>query len=108
MFCITSEDVYAVYVQLKDKYPVFMTNTTALNETMDAGFSIECPILVGKTHGQIIWLYAYEDIFILDVLDEAQTKGTHWHPNDIESAVDDIAEFMEGKSDYRMQKFPKR
>ena len=107
MYYITSEDVYAVYDQLKDKYPVFMTNTTALNEAMDAGFSIACPILVGKAHEQIIWLYAYEDIFILDVLDEVQTKGTHWHPGDIGSAVDDIAEFMEGKSDYKLQQFTK-
>lgn len=67
MLYVTPEDVYTVYMQLKDKHPVYITNTTALNEAIAAGFSIECPILVGKAHGQIIWLYAYEDIFILDV-----------------------------------------
>ena len=82
-----------------------MTNTTELNEAMDAGFSIDCPILVGRAPGQIIWLYAYEDMFILDVLDEEQTKGTHWHPNDVDAAVEDIAEFMEGKSDYKLYLF---
>lgn len=102
---ITDNDVLAVYAQLKDKYPLFMTTTGALNEAMDAGFSIDCPILVGKANGQIMWLYAYEDIFVLDVLDEEQANGTHWHPDDIESAVEDIEEFMNGKSDYEMCPF---
>jgi hypothetical protein len=102
---ITDNDVLAVYAQLKDKYPVFMTTTGALNEAMDAGFSIDCPILVGKANRQILWLYAYEAIFVLDVLDEEQTKGTHWHPNDVKGAVDDIVEFMEGKTDYEMYPF---
>ena len=105
MFGMTDEKVLEVFAKLKDKYPMSMTNTTELNETMDAGFSIDCPILVGRAHEQIIWLYAYEDMFILDVLDEAQTKGTHWHPNDVDAAVEDIAEFMEGKSDYEMYPF---
>ena len=47
-------------------------------------------------------------MFVLDVMDEAQTKGTHWHPNDVENAVDDIVAFMEGKSDYELYPFPKR
>jgi hypothetical protein len=49
----------------------------------------------------------YEDggMFILGVMDEQQTKGTHWHPNDVDSAIDDIVEFMEGKSDYEMYPF---
>ena len=38
-------------------------------------------------------------------MDVEQTKGTHWHPNDVEGAVDDIVEFMEGKSDYKMYPF---
>ena len=102
---ITSEDVFAVYAQLKDKCPIVLTTTGALNEAMAAGFSIDCPILVGRANRQILWLYAYEDIFVLDVLDEEQTKGTHWHPNDVKGAVDDIVEFMEGKTDYEMYPF---
>ena len=47
-------------------------------------------------------------MFVLDVMDEAQTQGTHWHPIDIESAVMDITEFMEGKSDYDLYPFPKQ
>jgi hypothetical protein len=34
------------------------------------------------------------------VLDEVENKGVHWHPYDVESASEDIEEFMDGKSDY--------
>ena len=101
MFGITTEDVSAVYAQLKGKYSLTMTTTGALDE----GFTIDCPILVGNAHGQIIELYECDGMFILDVMDEARSKGTHWHPNDVESAVSDIAEFMEGKSDYTLTPF---
>lgn len=101
MFHIADDHVFAVYEQLKDKYPLVMTTTSALNE----GFSIDCPILVGKAHEQIIELYAYERDFGLDVMDAAQTKGTHWHPIDMESAAEDVADFMDGKSDYELFPF---
>lgn len=104
MFGITDKDVLTVYEQLKDRFDLFLTTTTALDE----GFTIDCPILVGKAHRQIIELYSDGDVFVLDVMDAEQTKGTHWHPRDVEGAVDDIVEFMEGKTDYRMQKFPKK
>ena len=101
MFGMSQQHVIAVYNQMKDRYPLLLTNTISL----DAGFTIDCPILVGKAHGQIIELYSDGDMFILDVMDEAQTKGTHWHPNDVESAMEDIQEFMDGKSDYEMYPF---
>ena len=101
MFAITDKDILAVYEQLKDKYPLLMTTAFAL----DQGFTVDCPVLVGKAHGQIMELYKDGDMFILDMMDEQQTKGTHWHPNDADSAIDDIVEFMEGKSDYEMYPF---
>lgn len=97
----TPDDVFAVYDQLKDRYELEMTTTTAL----DAGFTIDCPILVGRAHGQILWLYDDGGIFVLDVMDEAQRAGTHWHPLDAEDAAEDIAEFMDGKSDYKLHRF---
>ena len=95
MFEITEDDVFAVYAQLKEAYTLVMTTTGALDE----GFTIDCPILVGKAHGQILELYVSDGMFVLDVMDEAQSKGTHWHPTDVEGAVCCIAEFMEGKLD---------
>ncbi len=101
MFDITVDDVLAVYEQLKDRYALVLTTTSALDE----GFTIDCPIIVGKAHGQIIELYEDGGDFILDVMDEKQTRGTHWHPNDVDGAIDDIVEFLEGKSDYEMYPF---
>jgi len=93
--------VRAVYERLKDRYNLVLTTTSALDE----GFTIDCPIIVGKAHGQVIELYDDDVGFVMDVMDAEQTKGTHWHPFNIEDAVDDIVEFMEGKSDYKMHPF---
>ncbi len=101
MFGITADDVIEVYEQLKDRYALVLTTTSALDE----GFTVDCPIIVGKAHGQIIELYENGSIFVMDVMDAEQAKGAHWHPNDVEDAVDDIVEFMEGKSDYEMNPF---
>lgn len=100
-FGITSDDVIQVYIRLKDKFSLEMTTTGVLDE----GFTVDCPILVGKAHGQIIELYEDGGMFILDVMDDAQTKGTHWHPYDIGVAVNDVAEFMNGKSNYALCPF---
>ena len=101
MFDISVDDVVEVYEQLKDRYDLVLTTTSALDE----GFTVDCPIVVGKAYGQIIELYEDGGGFVMDVMDAEQTKGTHWHPNDVEGAVDDIVEFMEGKSDYKMYPF---
>ena len=103
MFDSTVDDVMAVYEQLKDRYDLVLTTTSALDE----GFTIDCPIVVGKAHGQIIELYEDGGVFVLEVMDAAKTNGSHWHPNDVESAIDDIVKFMEGKSDYKMCHFRK-
>ena len=103
MFDITVDDVMKVYEQLKDRYDLVLTTTSALDE----GFTIDCPIVVGKAHGQIIELYEDGGVFVLEVMDAAKTKGSHWHPRDVECAIDDIVKFMEGKSDYKMCYFRK-
>ena len=99
---ITVNDLLAVYEQLKDKYELVMTDTRSLND----GFTINCPILVGQAHEQIIQLYEYDGWFVMDVMDKQRTKGTHWHPMDVSEAVEDITEFMEGNADYKLTPFP--
>ena len=101
MFDTTANDILIVYEQLKDKYNLVLTTTFALDED----FSIDCPIIVGKAHGQIIELYKDGTLFIMDVMDAEKTMGTHWHPFDAADAVDGIVEFMEGNSDYKMHPF---
>ena len=104
MFDITVDDVFAVYDRLKDKYALTLTTTGALDE----GFTIDCPIIVGNAHGHILELYEDGGLFILDVNDEAQTMGTHWHPNNVETAVEDIVAFMEGTEEYELMPFPQQ
>ena len=96
MFDITADDVFAVYELLKDKYPLVMTTAFAA----DDGFEEDCPLLMARAHGLILWLYECGGDFVLDVMDEAQTMGTHWHPYSVQVAAKDIAGFMDGKQDY--------
>jgi hypothetical protein len=104
MFDLNLRDSRPIYEQLKDRYPLVLTTSAALDE----GFTVDCPILVGKAHGQIIELYLYCEMFVMDVMDAEQTKGTHWHPNDVESAIEYIVDFMEGKADYELTPFKKQ
>ena len=67
MFDITVNDVLGVYKQLKDSYPLVLTTTSALNAELDAGFTMDCPIIVANAHGQIIWLYECDHMFVMDV-----------------------------------------
>jgi hypothetical protein len=97
---IHDAEVLAVYDLLKDKYPLTLTTTTDLNE----GFTIDSALIIGKAHGQIMELYQ-DGAFVMDVMDEAQTQGTHWHPSDIEEAANDIAAFMEGKQENNLVPF---
>lgn len=102
MFYMTDAHVLEVFEQLKDRYPLVLANSLDLNE----GYTIDCPVLVAKAHGQILELYSDGVLFVLDVMDAQQTKGTHWHPDDVEDAVEDITAFMDGKSDYKLFIFP--
>lgn len=102
MYDFSDNDVMAIYEQLKDRYDLVLTRTSLLDE----GFTIDCSIIVGKAHGQIIELYVCDEMFIMDVLNAEQTMGTHWHPYSIDDAVKDIAEFMDGKSNYKLVKLP--
>ena len=104
MFDITENDVKAVYEQLKDRYDLILTNALSV----DDGFEEDCPILVGRREGYILWLYEDGGDFVLDVLNAEMTAGTHWHPNDVEQAVEDIAYFFENEPKYKLHRFPKR
>lgn len=104
MFDFTDNDVLEVYQQLKGKYDLVLTRTSLLDE----GFTIDCPIIIGKAHGQIIELYACENMFIIDVLNDEQTMCTHWHPYSIDAAAEDIADFMNGKSDYPLERLSQK
>lgn len=91
----------AVCGLLKNRYELLPTHSFAV----DDGFTEDFPILVGQAHGMILWLYECDGDFVLDVMDAEATRGTHWHPQDAASVAEDIAEFMEGRGDYRLFPF---
>ena len=101
MFNLTEEDLKVVYEQLKDRCSLVFTNAFSV----DDGFEEDCAILVGRREGYILWLYEWGGEFVLDVLDEKMTTGTHWHPEDVEEAVADILDFFEKKPDYKLHRF---
>ena len=68
MLDITVNDVLNVYQQLKDRYSLVLTTTSAVNTEFGAGFTIDCPIIVGKAHEQIIWLYECDGMNVLYML----------------------------------------
>lgn len=100
---IYDEEILQVYEILKNRYDLRLTNSFALNE----GFTADMPVIVAKAHSLILELYS-DGMLVLDVMDEARTKGTHWHPLDVEAAVADIVDFMENKPQYKLAPFPKR
>ncbi len=104
MFDIAENDLFIVYERLKDRYALTLTNTLAV----DDGFRVDIPILTACAHDRILWLYAYEGVFILDVMDSGHTKGTHFHPMDTAQAMCDITAFMEGTREYPMVPLPKQ
>ena len=81
-----------------------MTTTFAV----DDGFEEDSPLLLANAHGLVLRLYAWSGDFVLDVVDADLTKGTHWHPFDVESAVEDIVQFMEAKPNYDLRRFLKQ
>jgi hypothetical protein len=100
---IYDEEVLQVYETLKDRYDLLLNTGFALDE----GFTADMPVLVAKAGGYILELYG-AGILVLDVMDEARTKGTHWHPHGAEAAVADIVDFMKNGPKYSLQPFPKQ
>lgn len=85
----------AVYDQLKDEYCLVLTNTFSLEngaEDYDEDFEILC----GESSAGKFQLY---DAGLYIVFDVDKSDGTylHWHPADINEAVNDVREFMQGK-----------
>ena len=98
---MTDDDLRAVYTRLQARYDLTLTNSFSLNE----GYEEDCPVIVAKAHGLALELYVFGGDFVLDVMDAARTKGTHWHPCDVEEAVEDITAFMEGTEKYKLSRF---
>ena len=100
-------DIELIYDKVKDKYNLTLTNSFALNE----GFTWDVPVICGEARQGKFRLYADEDVpdpcgfeFVFYVEYEKQTwfrkrlvkRGTHWHPQTVEEAIEEINKFMTG------------
>ena len=93
-----------IYEQLKDKYDLLLTNTFAL----DDGYTIDVPVLRGKSALGRFDLYKEDDdwdefVFTVEFATPKKLKWylpkeryTHWHPQSVEDAINDVIAFMEG------------
>ncbi|MBQ7378424.1 MAG: hypothetical protein IJW70_01940 [Clostridia bacterium] len=100
-------DIELIYDKVKDKYRLTLTNTSDL----DDGFTWSVPVICGEREQARFWLYADADVpephgieFVFSVEYQKRTlfgKGmktchTHWHPQSIEQAAEDVDSFMRG------------
>ena len=80
-------DPVAVYEQMKDVYPVFVT--------MEPAYDYEIPVLRGESSaGKFeVWDNGLDINF-----DIYKPDGTyrHWHPSDVSVAIEAVCEFMNG------------
>lgn len=91
-------DLEEVYNRIKDKYPVVLTNTFALENGRE-DFDEDHQVLYGVSSVGRFLLYDNGLYIVFDV-DKADGSYTHWHPIDIEETIHDVNLFMEGISKY--------
>ena len=90
----TPLDVKAVYETLKDRFPLTLTNAFALEngeKDYDADFTMVC----GTSSAGSFQLYDNGLYCAFDV-DKADGSYSHWHPENIAEAVEDVIAFMQG------------
>lgn len=99
-----NNDLEFIYEQLKDKYDLLLTNTFSLN----AGYTIDVPVLCGKSVLGRFELYKEDDdcdefVFTVEFAIPKklrwflpEEKYTHCHPQTQEQALEDVIAFMEG------------
>lgn len=105
---MVNNDLEFLCEQLKDKYDLVLTNTLAL----DDGYEIDVPVIRGKSVLGRFDLYLEEEgsaefVFTVECAKPKKTlwcptgeKYTHWHPQSVEQAVNDVIDFMEGTHQY--------
>lgn len=97
------DDIEYLYLKLKDKYDLTFTNTVSLN----IGFTINVPCIIGKSKLGEMCIYKDDGYtFVFDVkyvkkniFGKMKTKFTHWHPQNLFQALEDIDEFMNNNTD---------
>ncbi len=86
-----------IYEKLKSKHDLTLTNTFALNE----GYTIDVPVIRGKSDDGRFDLYKEGDMFVFSVEFYNKTgeeKYSHGHPYNVNDAIKYIEKFMSGNS----------
>lgn len=86
-------DLKAVYGCLKDEYSLVLTNTFSLENGTDE-YDEDFLILCGFSEAGEFRLY--DDGLITFDVDKADGSHIHWHPTNIDEAISDVREFMQG------------
>ena len=90
----TPLDVTEVYEILKDRFPLTLTSTYALEngkEDYDGDYIMVC----GASSAGAFQLYDNGLYGVFDV-DKIDGTYTHWHPCDVVEATEDVIAFMQG------------
>lgn len=87
-------DLNAVYERLKHKYSLTLTNTFSLEDGIEE-YGEDYMILYGKSS---LGEFQLSDCGLYICFDVNRPDGTytHWHPSNLEDAVNDVDLFMQG------------
>lgn len=88
-----NDNLTCIHSRLKEKYFLHLTTTFALN----ADFTEDMPLLWGEAYGRTFWLYEHGGEFVFSEEIPGQKYRDHWHPMDVPTALDAVADFMEGR-----------
>lgn len=106
-------DIELIFQSVKDDTRLSLTNTFAF----DVGFTWDVPVIYGeKNEQEKFWLYAdanvsephgYDFVFFVEHEEcilfrkHPVKRYTHWHPQTVEQAIEDIEDFMAGTKPIR-------
>jgi len=88
-------DLTAVYEQLKDEYPLILTNTFSMPNGAE-DYQEDFMILCGESDAGAFQLYD-NGLYIIFDADKSDGTYTHWHPSCFDDAVNDVINFMKGE-----------
>lgn len=96
-------DINVIYNKLSCTYNLVLTETGKL---ADEGFTINVPIICGKSEFGSFFLYKEDEtedalyVFTYEFSTEQCGEWTHTHPYDTESAIEYIQHFMNGDKSF--------
>ena len=101
-------DLDIIYDQLKGRFDLVLTNTFAL----DDGYTWDMRVIRGESVFGRFDLYKEDDdddqfVFSVKLSNPRKSRWylpaeqyTHWHPQSVEQAINDVVAFMEGTHEF--------